>query len=95
LRSFGAGLKKYKLEFSQSAGKVLDRIYRRDKNLYFRLIGILKSVGLNPHEGKKLKGALEGYYSRRMGSCRIIYEIRAGNLIVYVIDIGYRREIYR
>ncbi len=88
-------MKKYKLEFSQSAGKVLDKIYRRDKNLYFRLIGILESVALNPDEGKKLKGALEGYYSRRTGSYRIIYEIRAGNLIVYVIDIGYRREIYR
>jgi hypothetical protein len=49
-------LKKHKIEFSQSAGKVLDRIYRRDKNLYFRLIGILESVALNPQEGKKLKG---------------------------------------
>ena len=87
-------MKKHKLEFSQSAGKVLDKIYRKDKNLYFRLIDILESVGLNPHEGKKLKGALEGYCSRRMGSYRIIYEIRAGNLIVYVIDIGHRREIY-
>jgi mRNA interferase RelE/StbE len=93
--SSGAALKKYKIEFSQSAGKLLYKIYRKDKNLYFRLIDILESVGLTPHEGKKLRGALEGYYSRRAGSYRIIYEIRANNLIVYVLDIGHRREIYR
>ena len=92
-RDYNAALNIYRL------GASLRRNFpgkgRKHGVVHFRLIDILESVGLNPHEGKKLKGSLEGYYSRRPGSYRIIYEIRANNLIVYVIDIGHRREIYR
>jgi mRNA interferase RelE/StbE len=46
-----------------------------------------------PPKAKKLS-AREGYRIR-IGDFRIIYEIQKTFLVVLVIDIGHRREIYR
>ena len=41
---------------------------------------------------KKLKG--RDAYRIRIGDYRVIYEIQDGKLIVTVITIGHRREVY-
>ena len=46
-----------------------------------------------PPRAKKLSGR-DGYRIR-VGDYRIIYEIQKNLLVVLVIDIGQRREIYR
>ena len=46
-----------------------------------------------PPKAKKLSGR-DGYLIR-VGDYRIIYEIQKSVLVVLVIDIGHRREIYR
>ncbi len=47
-----------------------------------------------PHGYKELKGA-KGYFRIRSGDYRIIYKIANDILIVTVLEIGDRREIYR
>lgn len=47
-----------------------------------------------PHGYKELKGA-KGYFRIRSGNYRIIYKIANDILIVTVLEIGDRREIYR
>ena len=46
-----------------------------------------------PPKAKKLSGR-DGYRIR-VGDYRIIYEIQKSVLVVLIIDIGHRREIYR
>ena len=46
-----------------------------------------------PPKSKKLTGR-DGYRIR-VGDFRIIYEIQKNVLVVLIIDIGHRREIYR
>ena len=46
-----------------------------------------------PPKSKKLNGR-DGYRIR-VGDFRIIYEIQKNVLVVLIIDIGHRREIYR
>jgi mRNA interferase RelE/StbE len=46
-----------------------------------------------PPKAKKLSGR-DGYRIR-VGDYRIIYEIQKNILVVLIIDIGHRREIYR
>jgi mRNA interferase RelE/StbE len=60
-----------------------------------RITKALQSLSTNPRPSgcKKLKGR-DGYRIR-VGDYRIIYTIEDDVLKVYVIDIGYRREIYR
>jgi mRNA interferase RelE/StbE len=50
----------------------------------------------NPrHLGKALQGNLQGYWRYRVGDYRILCEIIDSQMIIYTIEIGHRREIYR
>jgi mRNA interferase RelE/StbE len=49
----------------------------------------------NPARGQPLKGEWKGLYRYRVGDFRIIYRIRRRELVVIVIAIGHRREVYR
>jgi mRNA interferase RelE/StbE len=85
----------YKIEFSNLAFSELGKIYNIEKKLYFRLISAIETLRTNPFQGKKLKGKLKGDYALRVGDYRIIYTIHKDKLIVYIIDLGHRKEIYR
>jgi mRNA interferase RelE/StbE len=43
----------------------------------------------------KLAGTMEDYYRLRVGNYRIIYEKRDIDLIILIIRIGHRREVYQ
>jgi mRNA interferase RelE/StbE len=45
--------------------------------------------------GKALTGSLKGRWRFRVGDYRIICSIKDDRLIVLVIDLGHRREVYR
>jgi len=53
----------------------------------------LKQIYTNPHKGKKLIGELEGEYSWRVGSSRIIYTIEKKD--VWIETVRHRKESYR
>ncbi|MBI2890120.1 MAG: type II toxin-antitoxin system RelE/ParE family toxin [Nitrospirae bacterium] len=85
----------YRVELSGQAERVVRRMARREPLLYRRVAGALDDLAHDPHAGKPLKGRLAGRYSHRVGPYRIIYVLRRAKLLVLVIDIGHRREIYR
>lgn len=85
----------YKSELSRQAEKDLERVFRSDKKLYQRFVAALRAIARDPvAEGKPLHGELKGLRSHRFGSYRILYEVRQGEILVLVIDLGHRREIY-
>ena len=50
----------------------------------------------NPYRvGKPLRDQLEGFYSARRGDFRVIYRIFDHRVVVRVIHIGHRRDVYR
>ncbi len=86
----------HRIEFSNLAAKELEKIYRVDKKLYSRLIAVIETLKTSPYQGKRLKGKLAGDYSLRVGGdYRIIYTVHKNTLVVYIIDLGHRKEIYR
>ncbi|MEM7143628.1 MAG: type II toxin-antitoxin system RelE/ParE family toxin [Verrucomicrobiota bacterium] len=44
--------------------------------------------------GKRLKAELVGLWRYRVGDYRILCQIRDGELIVLVVAVGHRRDIY-
>jgi mRNA interferase RelE/StbE len=54
----------------------------------------LERLAENPRPGKSLQGALVPFWSYRVGDYRVVYEIRDEELIVLVVMLGHRREIY-
>lgn len=50
----------------------------------------------NPHRvGKQLVRDLAGYWSARRGQYRVIYTINDDEIIVTVVAIDHRRDVYR
>ena len=88
-------MKNYRLEFTRHAEATLENICRRERELFKRLSEVLDDLQRDPFQGKALKGQLKGRYSYRVGTYRIIYTIFRSQLLVMVIDIGHRRDIYR
>ena len=48
-----------------------------------------------PAAGSALKGEFEGLWRLRVGHCRVIYEWPRSELVILVVRIGHRREVYR
>ncbi len=85
----------YKVAFTSSAKKDFDRLPAKIQD---RVVEAVRFLAENPLTEllkiKKLKGA-ESLYRVRVGDYRLIYEVRSHILLVLVIKIGHRREIYR
>jgi mRNA interferase RelE/StbE len=47
-----------------------------------------------PQSSKRMKGNYKGYWRKRSGNYRIIYEIRDQELVIFVIRAGHRKDIY-
>lgn len=45
--------------------------------------------------GKALKGSLKGYWRYRINNYRVLVEIDDDKLMIFALDIGHRREVYR
>ncbi len=45
--------------------------------------------------GKPLRGDLEGHYGARRGQYRILYRVIEDEVVVIVIDIAHRADVYR
>jgi len=64
-------------------------------NIKTRVEKALDLIGNNPYQGKPLKGEFKGCWSYRLGDYRIIYEIRKAEIVVIVLSVAHRREVYR
>ena len=84
---------KYRIEFKKSAAKVLKSIPRRDQ---IRIRDKIDSISEKLPDRKitKLKGD-NPFYRVRVGNYRIIYEIQDEILLILVLKIGHRKDIYR
>ena len=85
----------YKLVLLPEAEKSYNKLFVRNKELFERIDAALALLCENPLLGKPLKDKLKGKYSLRIGVYRIIYSFQRSALVIYVLDIGHRREVYR
>ena len=82
---------KYKLFIERAANKELSKISHKEQT---RIINAIKNLSDNPRPAgvKKLTG--KDAWRIRIGSYRIIYEIQDDNLVILVVHIGHRKDIY-
>ncbi len=85
-------MEKYKLVFKRSVSKDLRALPKRDIG---RILKCIRSLAEEPRPRgcEKLSG--QDRYRVRQGVYRIIYEIQDEVLIVVVVKVGHRREVYR
>lgn len=82
----------YNLLITRSASKELEAVALKDRN---RIIAKIRGLRNNPRPtgAEKLSG--DEKYRLRQGDFRILYEIQDRDLVITVVRIGNRRDVYR
>ncbi len=85
-------MEEYKIIIKQSVAKDLRNIAQKDVK---RILVAIQALADNPRpqQSKKLSG--QERYRLRQGNYRILYSIEDKNLIVCVVKVGNRRDVYR
>jgi mRNA interferase RelE/StbE len=83
----------YRIVFKKSAAKSLTKIPKTDQK---RIAEKIDSLAEGPpnQDTTKMKGN-NPFHRVRVGDYRIIYEIQNEVLIILIVKIGHRRDIYR
>ncbi|MFZ4394733.1 MAG: type II toxin-antitoxin system RelE family toxin [Kiritimatiellia bacterium] len=82
----------YELRFRKSVGKDLVPIPKRDVQ---RIIEAIQSLADNPRPTQSLKLSGAEKYRLRCGAYRVLYEIHDDVLVVCVVKVGHRKDVYR
>lgn len=83
----------YRVKFAPAAGKALAKIDRPQR---LRLQTTIAKLADDPRPpASKALVNRSGHFRLRVGDYRVIYDIRDHELLVLVIDIGHRSDIYR
>lgn len=85
----------YKLQLTRQAEKAFGTLMRAQPHMGKRVAEALDRLTHDPNIGIPLRGELKGCWKYRVGLYRIIYEIAHARLLIIVIDIGHRKDIYR
>ena len=83
----------YKIKWKNSAKKELKRLPKR---VIAKIISVVEQLPNNQHPigSKKIVGT-EHTYRLREGDYRVVYSIEDSYLIIEVIRVGHRKDIYR
>lgn len=83
----------YTVQLAPAAKRQLRKL---DRSIQERVVRRLDKLGRDPRPPgvEKLEGD-ESTYRIRIGEYRIVYDIHDKALIVLVLKVGHRREIYR
>ena len=78
--------------------KALKQLKKLDKSVSIRILSYMDEVAKlkDPRErGKSLVGNLTGFWRYRIGDYRILCRISDEKLVIFVVAIGHRREVYK
>lgn len=86
----------YKVEYSKQAYKQLKKMDNYTKQMILKWISKNLVDCHDPFQnGKELKGNLKGQWRYRIGDYRILTEVIDDKLIILVLTIGHRRDVYK
>jgi mRNA interferase RelE/StbE len=84
--------RRYELRFRPAA---LWQLRKLDTQIARRIKGATEALRVEPRPpGVKALTSQHGWLRIRVGDYRIVYEVRDSELVVLVIQIGHRSEVY-
>lgn len=83
----------YSVELTRTAEKQLRRVAKHDRG---RVVEAIESLAHKPRPrgARKLQG-YDDVYRIRVGQYRIVYEVFDDRVVVMVLKVGHRKDIYR
>jgi mRNA interferase RelE/StbE len=81
----------YNVILTNDAKKALKKL---SKQYQVRILSVIERIRLRPHSYvKSIIGS--PYFRLRVGKYRVILDVKSGILLIIVIDIGHRRNVYK
>ena len=82
----------YKIELRRKAQRAFDRLPKDD---FTAVLGAVKDLANipRPKGAEKIRSA--GLWRIRQGDYRIVYEIQKDVLLILIVKVGHRKDIYR
>jgi len=85
----------WQIEIKRKAAKALDNLDESTQNKLIQFIEQLRKIDNPRSQGKALNGNLKGLWRYRQGNYRIICDIKDDKLVILLLEIGHRKEIYK
>ncbi len=82
----------YLINISRSAQKDLSKLPIRE---YDKIIKEIQLLSTNPRPNGCIKLSGRDGWRIRIGNYRVIYDIQDLKLVVLIIEVGHRKEIYK
>jgi len=82
----------YKVEYARGVVKDLKALPKEIRQKALKIVE--KILATDPRMGKPLTGPYKGLWKYRIGDYRIIYAIEDKRLVVFVLRIRHRKDVY-
>jgi mRNA interferase RelE/StbE len=82
----------YSLRIKPSAVKEIEAVPKKDRQ---RIVSRIRALADNPRPVGCEKLAGQDKYRVRQGRYRIVYSVSDSNLVVLVVKVAHRKEVYR
>jgi mRNA interferase RelE/StbE len=82
----------YEIEYAPKAVRAIEKLSR---DVQRRVVARIEALAKNPRPSGAIKLAGQAIYRVRVGDYRVLYAIADERLVVLIVDVGHRREIYR
>ena len=83
---------KYKIEFKKSAVKELNSIPKKD---LIKIISRINNLADDPRPKGSVRLTSREQYRIRQGNYRILYSIEEDRLVIFVVKIAHRKNVYK
>jgi mRNA interferase RelE/StbE len=83
----------YKVVYLDQVEEDLEKL---DKSIVKKILTRIETyLAADPRElGKPLKGHFQGYWRYRWGDYRVIYKVAEREILILVLRIGHRKDVY-
>lgn len=81
----------YKIIFEKKPETFFRKLERKEQA---RIAKKFNELEKNPELGKRLTANLAGLWSLRFGDYRAIYQIKQSELIILILKLGHRKNVY-
>ncbi len=84
---------KYRIEVSATAEKQIRKLTKADQ---IRVLRAVQKLAKEPRPpGTRKLRDYEDVYRIRVGTHRILYSIESGRLLIIILKVGHRRDVYQ
>jgi mRNA interferase RelE/StbE len=83
----------FEIEISASAERQLRRLPRADQ---IRVVRAVLALGREPFpRGSRRLSGYADVFRVRVGTYRVLYSVDRGRVVIVVLKVGHRRDVYR